>query len=72
MTSKDKLKEEIGLNKLLMTISSAIAISLIGWLFKNFNEQYSLRFFIVFITLTIFLSLTRYYLKNINAKIKEL
>jgi hypothetical protein len=33
--TKDRLKEEIGLFKLLMTITSAIDGSLTSWLFNN-------------------------------------
>lgn len=33
--TKDLVKEEIGFYKLLMTITSGITSSLIGWLFNN-------------------------------------
>lgn len=51
MLNKERLKEEIGLLKLLVTISSAVAISLTSWVFNNFDEFISLRFSIVFITM---------------------
>ena len=72
MINKDKLKEEIGFNKLLMTISSAISVSLIGWLFNNFDGHISLRFLIVFFTLTISLYFTNFFIINTKNKIEEL
>lgn len=35
MKTKDRLKEEIGFDKLIMTIAAAMFSSLAGWLFTN-------------------------------------
>ncbi len=35
MKTKDRIKEEIGLNKLLITIFSAIEMSLFTWVWNN-------------------------------------
>lgn len=70
--TKDFIKEEIGFYKLLMTIASAILSSLVSWLFNNLAEILSVKFFIVFATMLVFLSSTAYFLFIATKKIKEL
>ena len=70
--TKDKLKEEIGLYKLLMTITSAISSSLIGWLFNNSDKIVSVTLVFVFGVMAVFLSATVFFLIQTNIKIEEL
>lgn len=70
--TKDILKEKIGLYKLLMTITSAISSSLIGWLFNNSDSLLSATLIFVFVVMTIFLIATVFFLVQVNIKIEEL
>lgn len=70
--TKDLIKEEIGFYKLLMTITSAIASSLIGWLFNNLAVVLSVKFSVVFVFMLVSLALTTYFLFITTKKIKEL
>lgn len=72
MKTINRLKEEIGLNKLLMAISSAIASSLVSWLFNNNVELLSLRFIAACLAMLLFLSLGLFFFVEIINKIKEL
>lgn len=47
--TRDRIKEEIGLHKLLMTITSVIASSLTGWLFNNAKQISVLTLTLVFV-----------------------
>jgi len=70
--TKDRLKEEISLYKLLMTIASAIATSVVGWLFKNIDKVLSLTGGLALVSLIFALFVTIFFLTKINTKIKEL
>lgn len=70
--TKDILKEKIGLYKLLMTITSAISSSLIGWLFNNSDNILSATLVFVFVVMAIFLIATVFFLIQVNVKIEEL
>ncbi|MDX2082987.1 MAG: hypothetical protein SFV53_03260 [Rickettsiales bacterium] len=72
MKTKDRIKEEIGFEKLLMTIISAITSSLVSWLFNNIDAILSARFIIVFVTALIFLTSIIYFLLKTTKKIEEL
>ncbi len=72
MKTKDKIKEEIGFYKLLMTITSAIASSLVGWLFNNLGVVLSAKIIFVFTGMMIFLFITIFFLIAIKTKIEEL
>ena len=70
--SKDRLKEEIGLYKLLMTITSAISSSLIGWIYNNIAEIFLIEVVIISVTILSLLAATFFFLYKINTKIGEL
>ena len=70
MRTKDRIKEEIGLDKLLMTILSAMASSMIGWLF--YNLALSPKAIAVLSVVFVFLTFTIFILFQIKIKIKEL
>jgi hypothetical protein len=70
MKTKDRLKEEIGLDKLLMTILSAIASSIFGWLFSK--AELSLTTISIFLVAVSFFAATVFFLVQIKIKIKEL
>lgn len=71
MKTKDRLKEEIGFDKLLMTIASAMFSSLAGWLFGNQEKGLSIILFSVSL-LIVFLAVIIYTFLSINTKIKNL
>ena len=71
MKTKDQIKEEIGVYKLLMTISSAITSSLTGWLFSNYGSI-KIEPILLFVVMTIFLTATVFFLVKTYSKIKEL
>jgi hypothetical protein len=71
MKITDRIKEEVGLHKLLMTMSSAVSISLAGWLCDNFYG-FSIKFLLACFGTVFFLALTFFFLARINNKIKEL
>jgi hypothetical protein len=71
MKSKDQIKEEIGVYKLLMTMSSAITSSLIGWLFGKYSII-TTESILVFVVMTVFLTATVFFLVKTYSKIKEL
>jgi hypothetical protein len=70
--TKDRLKEEIGLFKLLMTIAAAIFTSIVSWFWNNYlNSSFAAKFLVGFLiiycaVMIVFLFLTT------NKKIKEL
>jgi hypothetical protein len=72
MKSKDRIKEEIGLYKLLMTIFSAIASSTLGWLFSNIGDM-SIFYLLIGIITAIFSLISIFILFfKINTKIEDL
>lgn len=73
MKTKDRLKEEIGLDKLIMTIASAILSSLIAWIFNNKDLGLSSSGNLLVILIAIvFLMLVIFLFFNINTKIRNL
>lgn len=70
--TKDRLKEEIGFYKLLMTITSAISSSLMGWLFNNSDKIPSATLVFIFAITLVSLVATIFFLIQINTKIEEL
>jgi|GEM_PF-6741315 len=69
MKTKDRLKEEIGLHKLLMTITSAVAVSLISWVCSNFDYNFSLKFLFAFVGILILTTATFVFLTQTINKI---
>jgi hypothetical protein len=72
MKTKDRIKEEIGFDKLLLTIAAAMFSSLIGWLFNYRNQNLSITMIFVFLIAAAFLALIIFFFININTKIREL
>ena len=76
MKTKDRLKEEIGLYKLLMTIVSAMFSSLVSWLFNNIKIAKKIEFSVEVLLLSMIaiflLFVVIIFLTTINSKIKEL
>ncbi|OFW94374.1 MAG: hypothetical protein A2887_04775 [Alphaproteobacteria bacterium RIFCSPLOWO2_01_FULL_40_26] len=73
MKTKDRLKEEISFYKLIMTISSAIFSSLVGWLFNNITTEISMvRLIMVIVTMVVSFIITSLSLVKIRTEIKEL
>jgi cell shape-determining protein MreD len=72
MKTKDRIKEEIGLHKLLMTIASAMFSSLASWLFNNSDRDLSITVILLFLLTTILLVLIIFFFIKINVKIGEL
>ncbi len=70
MKTKDRLKEEIGFDKLIMTIASAMFSSLAGWLFGNQERGLSIIFFSVFL-LIVFLAVIIYTFLSIKGASKN-
>ena len=70
--TKDRLKEEIGFYKLLMTIASAFALSLSGWFLNNINYHFSPNVIFVLIGGVVFWLVTFSIGIEIIKKIKEL
>ncbi len=72
MKTKDRIKEEIGLYKLLMTIFSAIDSSIVGWLFNNINDSSIITLIIGFLIVIILTIAIMIFFTEINAKIEDL
>mgnify|MGYP006100842139 CR=1 FL=1 len=70
--TKDRLKEEIGFDKLLMTIASAMLSSFVGWIFNNVEIGLSLTMILMFLLTLVFLGVILFLFNNINYKIREL
>lgn len=71
MKNHDRIKEEIGFEKLLMTIAFAAFSSIVGWLFKNYSHL-SLVTLTLFSIASILLIVIIFLFVNVNTKIKEL
>lgn len=72
MKTKDRVKEEIGLYKLLMTFTLAICSSLIGWLFQNAVNVTLVTIIVALAGIIISLLVTVFFFTNIDTRIKEL
>jgi len=72
MKSKDRIKEEIGLNKLLITIFAAIVVSLAAYLYKEKNNISNAEIIITFLVFFIFLAFCIFLYQITISKIKEL
>ncbi len=72
MKTKDRLKEEIGFDKLIMTIASAMVSSLASWLFNNQEQALSIISFSIFLLTIFFLVVIILIFLRINTKIKNL
>ncbi len=70
--TKDRLKEEIGLFKLLMTIATAVFTSIVSWFWNNYQTASILNMVIIIMSLIIFSSITLFLFIKINHKIEEL
>lgn len=72
MKTKDRIKEEIGLDKLLMTLSVAIVSSLLSWAWSNrevlSKEMIIFCYFLVFVCM----SLSAISFVKIKLKMREL
>lgn len=71
MITKDRIKEEIGLNKLAITIFSAVEFSLISWIWKN-NFIFDKENIVVYIVATSLLLILILICFNTTKKVKEL
>jgi len=71
MKTKDRLKEEIGFDKLIMTIVSAIFTSLVGWLFQQ-NLGLSIILISAYLFITCLFVMIIVIFLNINTKIAKL
>lgn len=72
MKTKDRIKEEIGLYKLLMTILSAIDSSIVGWLFGNIEESSIITLVVGFIVMVALTAAILIFFIKINTKIEDL
>ncbi len=72
MKTKDRIKEEIGLYKLLMTITSAIFVSLTSWLFQSLGNSGLFVAILAVVSALFSLSAMIFFFLNIDIKIKEL
>ena len=70
--TKDRLKEEIGWFKLLVTIASAIFTSIASWFWNNYQTASVPIAVIVVGALVIFATITFFLFSKIYQKIKEL
>lgn len=72
MKTKDRLKEEIGLYKLLMTIVFAISSSIVSWLFNNgYKTHFTIKITMLTLVL-VFIIAIFFFIFEINTKIEEL
>ncbi len=72
MKTKERIKEEIGLYKLLMTIFAAIASSVGGWIFSNFNYAVAGDLILALLSEIFFLTIVCILFFVINTKIEDL
>ena len=72
MAQIDEIKEEIGYLKLIFSILIAIGISIIGWIFQNFDNIKDVRMLLAFFAL-VFIGISILLVnKRIIKKIKNL
>ncbi len=72
MKTKDRIKEEIGLYKLLLTLDFAMATSLASWLWSNFVQFNIVVKIAILFTLFVLIIFGGYLLMLTWSKIKEL
>jgi hypothetical protein len=72
MKTKDRLKEEIGLYKLLMTIASAMFSSLVSWLWSNAANLNLTSELAMCFVLVLFFAVILFLFFETNSKIQEL
>lgn len=72
MKTKDRIKEEIGFYKLLMTIMFAIFSSVAGWLFNNAHTINFITEFLLFLISINSFAAMLFFVFEINTKLKEL
>ena len=72
MKTKDRLKEEIGFYKLLMTIVFAMSSSIVNWLFNNGYDAHVITKIMLFVSVLFFITVIFFFLFEIKSKIKEL
>ncbi len=72
MKTKDRIKEEIGLYKLLLTLDFAMATSLASWLWSNFVQFNIVVKIAILSTLFVLIIFGGYLLMLTWSKIKEL
>ncbi len=72
MKTKDRVKEEIGLYKLFMTVALAVFISLIDWVWHNSSSSTFWSNLVVFLAVTILLVIIFILFLTIDLKIKKL
>jgi uncharacterized membrane protein YczE len=70
--TKDRLKEEIGLFKLIMAIATAVFTSMISWLWNNYQTAFLSEVVTIIISLVLFSIATLFLFIKIDHKIKEL
>ena len=70
--TKDRLKEEIGLFKLIMTIAAAIFTSMVSWFWNNYQAASASDVAIIIFSMIIFSAITFLLFIKIKLKIKEL
>ncbi|MES2677690.1 MAG: hypothetical protein V4612_05195 [Pseudomonadota bacterium] len=70
--TKDRLKEEIGLFKLLMTIAMAVLTSMISWFWNNYRTASISDITIIILSAGIFSAIIFFIFIKIDHKIKEL
>lgn len=70
--TKDRLKEEIGLFKLLMTIAAAIFTSMISWFWNNYSSTPIVTKLILIGLIVMSCTIILYLFFKINKKIEEL
>ena len=63
MKTKDRIKEEIGLYKLLITIFSAIASSIIGWIFTADETSFMISIAGIFIAISLIIAVIKLYFR---------
>ncbi len=71
MKTKDRIKEEIGLNKLLITMFSAVDFSLISWVWNNNSFSNIEKIFYYFLIFALIIFPIILYVKT-DSKIREL
>ena len=72
MKSKDRIKEEIGLYNLLLTVALAVFISLMSWMWNNSSASSIWSNIIIFIAIIMVSIFILIFLLTIDLKIKEL
>lgn len=72
MKTKDRVKEEIGLYRLFMTVALAVLSSLVGWSWNNIVSAGLLSKIIIFLTAFLLSFSVLILFFNIDSKIQEL